>query len=61
MITKAVGVGGNMSSDGLIRFEESNWEDLVEKFIEKYRVDWEQFIMDEYSNQPEPPDRREDR
>ena len=46
-----------MSSDALIRFEEDNWYDLAEKFVEKYRDKWDEFVMDEFQdNQPEPPD-----
>ena len=39
-----------MSSDALIRFEEDNWDDLVDKFTKKYRNEWEQFVMDEYED-----------
>lgn len=46
-----------MSSDGMIRFEEDNWDDLAEKFIEKHRALYECFVMEEYeNNMPEPPD-----
>jgi len=39
-----------MSSDGLILFVESNYEHLVEKFIEKNRALWEDFTMEEYED-----------
>ena len=49
-----------MSSDAFIRFEEGNWDELVEKFIDKYRDNWEEFIHNQYvdfiENAPEPLD-----
>ena len=45
--------------DRMIGFEEQNWDWLAEKFIEKYRDQWEQFIYDEFNNSM--PDFEEDR
>ena len=39
-----------MSSDGMLRFEESNYDDLVDKFIQRYRGKWEDFVMEEYTD-----------
>lgn len=37
-----------MSSDALIRFEEDNFDDLVEKFIKKHQSEWEVLLMEEF-------------
>ena len=45
--------------DRMIDYEERNWQDLAEKFIEKHRNDWEQFVSDMFSQyiaDIEPPD-----
>jgi hypothetical protein len=39
-----------MGSDELIDFESDNWDWLAEKFIGKYRNEWEDFIYKEYEN-----------
>jgi hypothetical protein len=44
-------------SDMLIKFEEDNWNDLAEKFIDKHRDEWEQFVMDRFTDSiQDPPD-----
>jgi hypothetical protein len=46
-----------MGGDELIEFEESNWDWLIEKFIEKYSDKWANFVQEEYGkNTPEPLD-----
>ena len=37
-----------MGGDELIEFEERNYDNLIEKFIEKYRDKWETFVYEEY-------------
>lgn len=46
-------------ADRMTIFEENNWNELAEKFIDKHMADWEQFVADEYSQQTadEPPER----
>lgn len=44
-----------MSSDGLIQFIESNFDDLMDKFIEKYWQEWEDFTYDEYEGSQQEP------
>lgn len=51
-----------MSSDALIRYEENNYDDLLEKFIiQPEIVDlWQAFVWEEYENaMPEPDIDRE--
>lgn len=45
-----------MSCDGLIEFEESYFDRLIEKFIGKYKDEWNSFVYDEYSNNMPEPD-----
>lgn len=47
------------NSDRMIEYEERNWNELAEKFIEKYRTLWEEFVFEKYDdwcNSQEPPD-----
>jgi len=46
----------DMSHDHFIRFEESNFDDLVDKFIKKYQDLWDEFVFDEYANSGQEPD-----
>ena len=52
-----------MNGNDLVEFEENNWDWLTEKFMKVPVVMelWEQFVMDEHSNQPEPPEDENDR
>jgi len=34
----------------LTDFEDENYEGLVEKFIEKHKNQWQEFILEEYNN-----------
>ena len=47
------------TGDRMIEFEESNWDWLIDKFLEikEIRDKWEDFIYDEFNNNiPEPPE-----
>ena len=49
--------GCKMGHDAYIEFEESNYEDLVEKFIDANRSKWEEFVMYEYeAHTPDGPE-----
>lgn len=51
------------NGDRLIEFEEQNYSDLTEKFIEKYRTLWEEFVFEKYNDwidSQEPPDYDDD-
>ena len=37
-----------MGSDEMIDFEADNYDDLCERFIEKHRSLWEDFVYDAY-------------
>ena len=50
-----------MSDDRLIKFEENNYDRLVEKFIELYEDKWGEFVYDKYVNSMREPDNMEDR
>ena len=50
-----------MSSDHLIEFEESNFEDLIDKFLQKYNDKWAEFVMEEYANSMPEPDLNDER
>lgn len=44
-----------MDKDALIKYEENNYDKLVEGFVEKYRKEWYIFLLDQYMNDmPEP-------
>ena len=52
-----------MTSNGIIRFEEQNYDMLVEKLIKKCQEEWMEIVEAEYekANNQEPPDRMEER
>ncbi len=37
-----------MGSDEMLRYEESHYDDLVERFIEKNKTLWEDYVADMY-------------
>jgi len=37
-----------MGGDEMLDFEESNYDDLLEKFKEKYLDKWEEFVYEQY-------------
>jgi hypothetical protein len=43
-------------SDRPIEFEEQNWNDLAEKFINKHRDEWDEFIIEQYEDSIQEPD-----
>ena len=43
-----------MSVDSLIQFEESHYEGLAEKFIEKNLKLWQDFVLEEYESSMPP-------
>jgi hypothetical protein len=43
-------------SDRLIEFEEQNWNDLAEKFINKHRDEWDEFVIEQYEDSIQEPD-----
>lgn len=50
-----------MSDDRFIEFQESNYEKLVEKFIEKHQKEFDDFVYDEYADSCHEPTFGEDR
>lgn len=50
-----------MSDDRLIRFEEDNYDTLMEKFIKLYQDKWDELVYDEYTDSMWEPDDMEDR
>lgn len=52
------------TGDKMIEYEESHWQELAEKFIQKHYDDWCQFVADEFSQHMEdrePPDHYKER
>ena len=49
-----------MSHDRYIEFEEDNYDNLVDRFIAKYRDKWDEFVFEEYEDRPVPDFERED-
>lgn len=47
-----------MSSDAIIRYEENNYENLLEKFIKQPEIVdlWQAFVWEEYENDMPEPD-----
>ena len=39
-----------VSSDAMIEFEESKFDELIDKFIAKYKEEWEAFVYEQYEN-----------
>ena len=44
----------------MARWEADNFDWLLDKFLKLKQEEWVEFVSDEFSNQPEPPDRSED-
>lgn len=49
-----------MSSDGMIEFEETRFDDLIDGFIKKHREEWEAFVYQEYQDYIEEWEARRD-